>query len=126
VAADSLWPGPTEAETTPEPPKKDKNSPVPTDDAKSAVTLPGTVETIIPSPDPREPERVQIGVHGADDLYREIRVENLLKDATGEDVSLKQGADVNVTIEAEKEATQPTKSSQASVSKASKDDNKRK
>ena len=67
---------------------------------KAAVTLPGTVEKIIPSIDPREGEKAQIAVEGAEELYREIRVENKLQDATGKEVTLKPGAHVDVTIEA--------------------------
>jgi len=50
------------------------------------------VERIIKSPDPREPEKAQISIEGADHLYREIRVENALVDQQGEEVRLKQGA----------------------------------
>jgi hypothetical protein len=76
---------------------------------KPAVTLPGTVEKIIPAIGPSEPEKVQIAVEGADELYREIRVENTLQDEAGHSVSLKNGAQVEVTIEAEPEATTPKK-----------------
>jgi hypothetical protein len=78
---------------------------------KATVTLPGTVEKIIPSLDPSEPEKVQIGVEGAEQLYREIRIDNTLQDEAGNAVSLKEGADVEVTIEAEPEATTPKKKS---------------
>lgn len=71
---------------------------------KPVVTLPGTVEKIIPA-NRVEPEKAQIAVQGADELYREIRIENTLKDETGKDVGLKQGAHVDVTIEADKAAT---------------------
>jgi hypothetical protein len=67
---------------------------------KPAVTLPGTVEKIIPA-NRVEPEKAQIAVEGADDLYREIRIEDNLPDKKGETVALKPGAHVNVTIEAE-------------------------
>ncbi len=67
---------------------------------KPSTTLPGTVEKIINSPDPSVPEKAQIGIEGADPLYAEIRVENTLKNAKGKEVSLKQGAPVEVTIEA--------------------------
>jgi len=40
---------------------------------KAEVTLPGKVEKIIPPISPDEPEKAQINVEGADDLYREIR-----------------------------------------------------
>ena len=72
---------------------------------KSTVTLPGTVEQIIPSPYPGIPEKAQIAVEGADDLYQEIRIENTLTDKHGDKVRLKKGADVEVTVEAERDAT---------------------
>jgi hypothetical protein len=55
---------------------------------------------------PEEPEKVQIAVHGADDLYREIRVENTLENAAGEKVRLKQGAEIDVIIEAPPDAVE--------------------
>ena len=76
---------------------------------KATITLPGVVEKIIRSANPDEPEKVQIAIEGADELYREIRVENTLHDAEGNPVSLKKGADVEVTVEAEPEATTPKK-----------------
>ncbi len=74
---------------------------------KPSTTLPGTVEKIIRSPDPKEPEKAQIAVEGADDLYKEIRIENTLTDEKGDPVRLKQGAKVDVTVEADPEATIP-------------------
>lgn len=73
---------------------------------KPAVTLPGTVEKIIPA-NPVAPEKAQIAVEGADHLYRELRVDNTLEDEKGKKVGLKPGAKVEVTIEADKEATVP-------------------
>lgn len=81
------------------------------DSGKPSVTLPGTVEKIISPPLPGQPEKAQIGVEGADDLYREIRVENTLKDEHGKPVALKEGSKVEVTIEADPAATQPKPSS---------------
>jgi hypothetical protein len=78
---------------------------------KPSVTLPGTVEKIIPSSHPGDPEKAQIGIDGADDLYREIRVENTLQDENGDEVSLKPGAQVDVTIAADLAATTPKESS---------------
>jgi hypothetical protein len=75
---------------------------------KPAITLPGTVEKIIPPLHPAEPEKAQIAVEGADHLYRELRVDNELIDERGKTVSLKPGAHVAVTIEAEAEGTRPT------------------
>ncbi len=74
-------------------------------DQKPSTTLQGTVEKIIPPPSPREPEKAQIGIEGAEDLYREIRIDNTLKDQHGQDVALKQGVQVEVTIEADPEDT---------------------
>jgi hypothetical protein len=72
---------------------------------KPSATLPGTVEKIIKSPFPSEPEKAQIAVEGADHLYKEIRIENALTDENGEKVQLKPGAEVKLTVEAEPEAT---------------------
>jgi hypothetical protein len=74
---------------------------------KVNVTLPGTVEKIIPPIGNQEPEKAQIQVEGADELYREIRIENALTDADGNPVRLKKGADVDVTIEADPNDTKP-------------------
>jgi hypothetical protein len=74
---------------------------------KPNVTLPGKVEKIIKSPDPNEPERAEISIEGADTLYQEIRIENSLTDENGDEVHLKKGAQVEVTVEAEKGATIP-------------------
>ena len=74
---------------------------------KPSTTLPATVEKIIKSPYPDVPEKAQIAVEGADHLYRELRIENTLIDENGSKVHLKKGAEVEVTIEAEPEATTP-------------------
>lgn len=82
---------------------------------KPTITLPATVEKIIKPPDPRMPEKAQISIErGADPLYQEIRIENSLKDSNGRDVKLKEGAKVDVTVEAHdsgvipKEGARPT------------------
>ena len=74
---------------------------------KPSVTMPGSVEKIIPPSYPSEPEKAQIAVEGADDLYREIRIENSLTEEKGDEVRLKKGAEVEITVEAEPEATRP-------------------
>jgi hypothetical protein len=74
---------------------------------KPNVTLPGKVEEIIQSPHPSEPEKAQIAVEGADDLYKEIRIENSLTDEKGRPVRLKKGAEVEVTVEAHQSGTVP-------------------
>ena len=75
---------------------------------KPSVTLPGTVEHIIESPHPSVPEKAEISVQGADELYQEIRIENTLTDEHGDEVRLKKGARVEVTVEAELGATTAT------------------
>ena len=75
--------------------------------AKPSAILPGTVEKIIRSPFPSEPEKAQITVEGGDHLYREIRIDNTLTNDKGEEVSLKPGAHVEVTVEAEADSTTP-------------------
>jgi len=68
---------------------------------KANVAMPATVEKIIKSPDPREPEKAQINIEeGADELYKEIRIENALTDDKGDEVKLKEGAKVEVAVEA--------------------------
>jgi hypothetical protein len=74
---------------------------------KSSVTMPGTVEKIIPSVHPSGPEKAQIALEGADELYREIRIENSLTNENGDEVRLKKGAEVEITVEADPEATTP-------------------
>jgi hypothetical protein len=74
---------------------------------KPCVTLPGTVERIIKASPPYEPEKAQIAIAGGDDLYREIRIENSLTDKNGQEVRLKTGAEVEVTVEADIRATVP-------------------
>jgi hypothetical protein len=76
-------------------------------DEKPKTTRPGTVEKIIKSPYPQEPEKAEIAVEGADHLYREIRIENALEDEKGNKVKLKAGAHVNVTVEADPKDTVP-------------------
>jgi hypothetical protein len=71
---------------------------------KASVTLPGTVEKIIKPSQPDQPEKAQIAIEGADDLYREIRIENSLTAGNGDEVRLKKGAEVDVTVEVDPEA----------------------
>jgi hypothetical protein len=75
-------------------------------DTKPSTTLPGTVEKILKSPGPYQPEQAEISLPDAEPLYQEIRVENKLKDEQGENVRLKPGAPVNVTIEADTKDTE--------------------
>jgi hypothetical protein len=67
-----------------------------------SVILSGIVETIIESPHPGEPEKAQITIEATDGLRQEIRIENMLMDENGGEVSLKPGATVQVTIKVER------------------------
>ena len=71
---------------------------------KPTVTLPGTVQKLVK--DVGEPEKAEISVDGADDLYKEIRIDNTLEDSQGEKVRLKEGAKVDVTVEAPADAVE--------------------
>jgi hypothetical protein len=72
---------------------------------KPSTTVPGTVEKIIPSPDPHAPEQAEIVIDNGEPLYREIRIENTLRNEDGEEVGLKVGVPVDVTVEADPEDT---------------------
>ena len=65
---------------------------------RPTATMPGTVEKIIPSPGPSEPEKAQIAVGGADRGHRNLRIQNALTDENGDDVGLKKGAHVEVSV----------------------------
>ena len=65
----------------------------------------GTVQEVLKPLLSDEPEKAQISVHEAEELYREIRIENVLTDEKGEKVRLKPGANVDVVIEADTDAT---------------------
>jgi hypothetical protein len=83
---------------------------------KPTVTLPGTVDKVIPpSRYSGEPEKAEISVEGADPLYQEIRIENTLQDEEGKEVGLTPGAEVEITIEVEPHQTTPKKPSQSDV-----------
>jgi hypothetical protein len=83
--------------------------------AKASTVLPGRVEKLIsPHPSSGEPEKAQIGLEGADHLYREIRVPNRLTDSEGHSVKLEEGAEVEVKIETE--APSPANGQQKSAS----------
>jgi hypothetical protein len=60
-----------------------------------------TVDKIIPSRRPRQPEKVQTAVDGAAYRYRNLRIENSLTDQHGDETKLKKGAHVEVTLAAE-------------------------
>jgi hypothetical protein len=64
------------------------------------TTIPGTVDKLIPSPRPNQVDKAQISIEG-DHGYRDLRIENSLTDEHGDEVKLKKGAHVEVTVTAE-------------------------
>jgi hypothetical protein len=70
-----------------------------------SVTLPATVEKVLPARD-AEPEKIQISVDGCDELFSELRVENTLRNESGDSVTLKRGAHIEVTINADSDAVE--------------------
>jgi hypothetical protein len=50
---------------------------------------------------PSLPEKVEISIGAADLLFREVRLENTMTSPQGEVVALKQGAQLDVTFEAD-------------------------
>lgn len=85
--------------------------------SKKRKQLRGTVEKVIKSD--HSPEKAQITIHDAEHLYREIRVENEFTDGDGAKASLKQGADVDVIVEADSDATliKPTMPDKGNIEK---------
>src|SRR5262249_38486396 len=67
--------------------------------------LSGTVRKIIKTVAPSQSDKAEIAINEGDDLYREIRVENVVTDERGEKAELKPGAELDVTIEADSDAT---------------------
>ncbi len=63
---------------------------------KPSATLPGIVEKVFTSRLPGELEIAQIGKEGPE--HSKIRIENTLASESGEDVHLKPGAKVKVTV----------------------------
>jgi hypothetical protein len=74
---------------------------------KPRATKPGRVQKVIKAIHANIPEKAEIAVEGADDLYKEIRIENTLEDEQGREVKLKEGAKVDIVVEADSDATVP-------------------
>ena len=71
-----------------------------------STTMLAIVDKIIP-PRPSQLERAQIAVDGADHGYRDLRIENTLTDEHGDDVKLKKGAHVEITVTAQQKKPIP-------------------
>ena len=74
-----------------------------------STTMPGTVDKIILSSGPRQSEKAQIAIDEADPRYRTLRIKNNLTDEHGDDVKLRKGAHVDVTVTARSVGPQLTK-----------------
>jgi len=72
---------------------------------KKRKRLRGTVQKIIKPIAGNQPEKAQIDLQDADDLYREIRIDNEVTDEKGAKAQLKIGAEVDVIVEADSSAT---------------------
>lgn len=66
-----------------------------------SITMQGTVEKVIPSARPSQPEKAQIAIDRNARPHRDFRIENKLTDEHGDDVRLKKGAHVEVTVTVE-------------------------
>ena|SRR6476620_6872629 len=67
-----------------------------------SATVAGTVDKIIPVPSrPNQPEQAEIAIDGAEPRHRDFRIDNTFTDEYGDDVRLKKGAHVEVTVTAE-------------------------
>jgi hypothetical protein len=65
-----------------------------------STTMPGRVARIIPSRSRKQPEKAQIAIDQAAHQFRNLRIENSLTDEHGDEVKLKKGAHVEVTVAA--------------------------
>jgi hypothetical protein len=65
----------------------------------------GIVQRIIKPLIANQPEKAEIEINEADDLYKEIRVENEVADDAGQKAKLKPGVEVNIIVEADSSAT---------------------
>ena len=72
---------------------------------KKRKKLRGKVQKVIKPILQHETEKIEISVEDADDLYREIRVENVVEDEKGEKARLKPGAEIDVVLEADPKDT---------------------
>ena len=73
---------------------------------KPWIALPARANKVLSAIDGPKP-RVEISIPAADDLYREIRVENQFIGLDGKPVALATGARLTVTLEAEISGTLP-------------------
>jgi hypothetical protein len=65
----------------------------------------GIVQRIFKNVEPDRGDTIEIAFADAEELFREIRIENRFTDAAGQTVALKQGSHVDITFEADQKDT---------------------
>ena len=70
-------------------------------------SVPARAEKVLPSLN-SQAGRVEISIPAAEDLFREIRLENVFNTVDGSAVALTNGAQLTITVEAEIAGTVPT------------------
>jgi hypothetical protein len=63
-----------------------------------SITMPGTVDKIIPAKNASQPEKAVVSVDGPPQAHQALRVENTLTDENGDVVNLKKGAHVHIIV----------------------------
>jgi hypothetical protein len=71
------------------------------------TSMPGTIDKIIPSSRPSQPENARIALDGPDCRNQDLLIENTFTDEHGDEVRLKKGAHVEVTVTAKDVHNQP-------------------
>jgi len=69
-----------------------------------STSMPGTVDKVIPSAHKSRPDKAQIAVRRTGRGFRKLRIENSLTDEHGDEVKLKKGEYVEVTVTANSKA----------------------
>ncbi len=71
--------------------------------------FPAVVQKMVKGVYPNQMEKIEISIPAADDLFREIRIENKLTGVDGQPVALRTGAQLDVTFEADAKDIVPQK-----------------
>ena len=75
----------------------ERNSEMARNPERPRTVIAGTVDKLIPSSRPSQPDKAQIAIAG-DEGYRDLRIENSLTDEHGDEVKLKKNAHVEVIV----------------------------
>jgi hypothetical protein len=70
-------------------------------DEKASTTVPGKVKEVEKPSAKGEPEKADIAIEGPDGTHKVVTIENILTDKSGQNVHLKPGEKVEVTVKAE-------------------------